>query len=365
MGVHRDAGFTLIELVIAVALIALAGGAAGTFFLGGATPAVASAARDLTAALDETRRTATAFDAATLVIVPAQTGTGYRARVYRGGPSDPVFAAQSGNDYESIAGVTETRVPLGAPAFAFRFQRSGAVVAYTNVFAGAMGAAAHVCPESGAFVMHVAARREMRDIAIPCVLPVSAVVALATSPPAAAWTPGPAPDRACPQTSICSLPVLIPGVPAACPPGTVADAAQPGLCIGVQATPQPAPTPSPCPRAFSGTAPACAGQMIEQYSAQADQAGVHTTTLFANGNICDDNGCMAVAIDWSWGCTFDARNGSSGTNGANPPFASFNPYDASAGQMLALAYHDAAQGDGSGVVSTLDTYCTGVAEPPS
>lgn len=361
MRAHREAGFTLIEIVIAVALIALAGGAAGTFFLGGATPVVASATRDLTAALDEARRTAEAFDTASLVIVPAPAGAGFHARVYRGAPGDSSFRAQSGPDYASTAAIAETSVPLGAPPFAFAFGRRGSAIAFTNVLTAP---APHACPARGAFSLHVSSRREARDVAIPCALAVSETAAVAFAAPLPPWTAPPEPDRRCPEPAGCTPLLLAAGTPATCPPGTFADAAQPGLCDRAAATAAPAPTPTPCPLGFSGSAPACAGRTIEQYGAKADQAESHTTTLFANGTICDDAGCGALGpIDWAWGCAFDARRGTEGTNGTNPPFETFNPYFTSVGQTIAFAFRDAAEGNGTGIVSTSDSYCLGVVAP--
>jgi hypothetical protein len=205
--------------------------------------------------------------------------------------------------------------------------------------------------------------REARDVAVPCAQPVSAAadVRFATpAPPAALPAP---PDRSCPPSSICVLPGLIPGHPAQCPPGTAFDAAQPGVCDAVQATPAPVPTPTPCPPAFSGHAPACSGQIIEQYSAQAEQGGQHASTLFADGSICDDGGCTIIggAIDWTWGCAFAARLGTNGLDGANPAFQRYSPYVQSVQSMIAFAEHDAAQGSGTGSIATADTYCTGVA----
>jgi prepilin-type N-terminal cleavage/methylation domain-containing protein len=67
-----EGGFTLIEMIVVTAIVVIVAGTLGTFFLAGASPAVASAGRDVTAAFDEARRTAIAFDAATVVFAPAQ-----------------------------------------------------------------------------------------------------------------------------------------------------------------------------------------------------------------------------------------------------------------------------------------------------
>src|SRR5580698_826947 len=89
-------GFTLIEMLVVTAMVAIVAGALGTFFLAGASPAVASAGRDVSAAFDEARRTAIAFDAATVVFAPAKSGTGYSARIYARMPGDPGFTARNG-----------------------------------------------------------------------------------------------------------------------------------------------------------------------------------------------------------------------------------------------------------------------------
>jgi hypothetical protein len=104
--------------------------------------------------------------------------------------------------------------------------------------------------------------------------------------------------------------------------------------------------------------------MIEQYSAAADGSSAHTSTLFADGSICDDDGCSAGGpLDWVWACPFAGRSGSSGTGGSNLPYQQDTPYFGSAFAMIGLAYHDAAENNGSGVVYTSDSYCVGFTLP--
>src|SRR5471030_2615615 len=100
-------GFTLIEVLVVTAIVAIAAGTLGTFFLAGASPAVASAGRDVTAAFDEARRAAIAFDAATVVFVPARSGSGYSARIYRRFPGDPQFQPRNGPTYDSTVTISE------------------------------------------------------------------------------------------------------------------------------------------------------------------------------------------------------------------------------------------------------------------
>ena len=88
------------------------------------------------------------------------------------------------------------------------------------------------------------------------------------------------------------------------------------------------------------------------------------STLFANGSICDDNGCSAFGpLDWSWGCPFGGRSGSTGNGGSNAPYQPDNAYDQSVISMVAAAFHDAAEGDGDGLVATSDSYCAGFPVP--
>jgi len=255
-------GFTLVELVVVVALVALVAASAGTFFLGGASPAVATASRDLTAALDEARATASAFDAASVVVTPALAGSGYRARVYQRFPGDPSFAPRNGPTYESTVSIAETAAPLGAPGFALTFDAHGAVLGWTNlVGAGTTSAASRPCPSAGAFVLQLRYERDAQQLTIPCRLGPSgaAPVLWATPPPAAA--PSPVGTGTCPGDQTCTLAVVTPAPGGgSCPPGYTPDPSSPGLC---DPTPLPSSGPSAgpaptCPPGSSGTFPNCA-----------------------------------------------------------------------------------------------------------
>ena len=166
-------GFTLIEMIVVTAIIAIVAGTLGTFFLAGASPAVAAAGRDVTAAFDEARRTASAFDAATVVFSPAASGTGYSARIYARAPGDPGFAPRNGPTYDSAVTIGETASPLGAPGFAFTVDSHGTVMGYAGFVAGATSFTSRPCPAAGAFTLHLAYDRDVRDVTIPCQLPLS------------------------------------------------------------------------------------------------------------------------------------------------------------------------------------------------
>jgi prepilin-type N-terminal cleavage/methylation domain-containing protein len=204
-----EGGFTLIEVIVVVAIVALAAGAVGTLFLAGASPAVAVAAGDVGAAFAETRQTALDFDAATLVFAPLSAG-GYSARIYQRFPGDPAFAPRNGPTYDSAVSIGETAAPLGAPGFAFGVDSRGAVTGYANYVAGAAAFAIVACPASGAFSLRLAYVRDVRVVAIPCTLGPSAVAPVAFATPPPAYTPAPLPNETCPAGRTCSLALVTP-----------------------------------------------------------------------------------------------------------------------------------------------------------
>ncbi len=249
-----EAGFTLIETIVVTAIVVIVVGTIGTLFLAGASPAVASAGRDVGAVFDEARRTAIAFDAATVVFAPAQTGSGYRARVYARMPGDPAFAARSGPSYDSTVAISETAAPLGAPGFAFAIDSHGSITAFANFVAGRTNGTSHSCPASGAFVLHLAYATDVRNVTIPCQVPLSSSMPVAFETPPQAPSAQPLPSPTCPGTETCTLALITPP-PASCPAGYAADLTTPGVC-DVLAVPTPS-GPSTCPPGYAGQPPNC------------------------------------------------------------------------------------------------------------
>jgi prepilin-type N-terminal cleavage/methylation domain-containing protein len=393
-----EAGFTLVEMIVVTAIIVIVAGALGTFFLAGATPAVAAAGRDVTAAFDEARRTAIAFDAATVVFAPARSGSGYSARIYARAPGDPGFAPRNGPTYDSTVTISETASPLGAPGFAFAVDAHGSVTGYANFVDGQQAFTMRACPASGAFALHLTYERDARNVTIPCQLGLSSATPVGFATPAPAYSASPFPIQTCPATVSCSLALVVPAAtpatpaagssspsvpapdpsavlpvspPTPAPPATPAagpsspsvPAPDPSAVLPVS-PPTPAPEPTACPAGFSGSAPACSGLIIEQYSATADFYSPHTSTLFADGSICDDNGCSIFGpIVWSWACPFAAQSGSQGRDGSNFPYQPDNGFDVSVESMIGIAEHNAAEGNGDGNVLTGDSYCVGFPAP--
>jgi prepilin-type N-terminal cleavage/methylation domain-containing protein len=255
-------GFTLIEVLVVTSIVAIVAGTLGTFFLAGASPAVASAGRDVAAAFDEARRAALADDAATVVFAPSASGTGYTARVYRRFPGDAAFAPRNGPAYESTVTIAETAAPLGAPGFAFAVASSGTVTGFVHFAPDASVFGSRPCPAGGAFVLHLTYERDARSISVPCRLPASSVAPLASETPPAAPLATPFAPPSCPATENCAIALLSPPAGATCPPGYDPDPTLPGVCD--IAVPSPAPTsvttPGPlpsCPPGESGVPPGC------------------------------------------------------------------------------------------------------------
>jgi prepilin-type N-terminal cleavage/methylation domain-containing protein len=254
MRARGEDGFTLIEMIVVTAIVVLVVGTIGTLFLAGASPAVASAGRDVDAAFDEARRTAIAFDAATVVFAPAQSGSGYRARIYARVPGDPAFAARNGPAYESTVAISETASPLGAPGFAFAIDSHGTVTGFANFVAGQTNGTSHPCPATGAFVLRLAYATDVRTVTIPCQLPLSSSTPVAFETPPQAPSALPLPGVTCPGTETCTLALITPSA-ASCPSGYTVDATTPSVC-DVAAAPAPS-APSTCPPGYAGVPPDC------------------------------------------------------------------------------------------------------------
>jgi prepilin-type N-terminal cleavage/methylation domain-containing protein len=343
-------GFTLIEMIVVTAIVVIVAGMLGTFFLAGATPAVAAAGRDVTAAFDEARRTAVAFDAATVVFAPAQSGTGYSARVYASVPGTAGFQARNGPTYDSTVTISESAAPLGAPGFAFALDSHGGVTGYAGFVATATTFDTHPCPAGGAFTLQLTYERDVRIVTIPCRLGVSSATPVAFETPVAAFTATPFPVQTCPSSVTCSLAQVAPAVPPSVPPAST-PTAQPNPSAVLPASPPAAPAP---------TSAVPAG-MIEEYVANADYIALHIATLFSDGSVCDDEICPDPSAA-GWACPNDQLQTSYG--GSNGPYQQTDGnFDSAVITVVEEADRDVSGGGGDGLVTITDTYCVGFPDP--
>jgi hypothetical protein len=247
-----ERGATLVELVVAAGIAAVGIATFGAFFLAGPSAAVASAARDVGAAFDEARRTAAAFDGATVVF--RAVGGGFSLRVYRRLPGDAGFAPAPGPAYDSTAGVTETAAPLGAPGIAFAVDPRGALLGYASFAPDAASFTMMPCPAGGAYVLALRAGAETRLVRLPCALaPTGSVPAtFATAPPGVDPPSAPSPPvLACGGGTPCPLPTL-PGIAALTVPPAVASAA-PSAAPPTQAPTAAATVAPSSPPRFAGS----------------------------------------------------------------------------------------------------------------
>lgn len=213
---RTEAGFTLVETAVVVGIVALTIGALGVRALAGPSVAVAAAATGVVAAFEEARRSAIAFDAATVVFAIPASGHGFSVRVYRQHPGDPAFAAASGPTYDGATSAEETAAPLGTPGFAFSVDGRGRVAAFAHYAASATTFDERICPAAGAYQIALRSGPQQRTIAVPCgsALAAGAPIAFETAPPAATPPPLPSPAIACASPGPCPLPTL-PGANAA------------------------------------------------------------------------------------------------------------------------------------------------------
>lgn len=251
---YRERGYTLLEVIVVVGMLAVVLGSLGYFFLGNATPAVASAATDILAAIDEARQTANSFDSATLVFTP--NGAGFTARVYERTPGDAAFRARNGLEHASNVALRETAGPLGTPGFAFGMDSHGRVTGYKNFQPADTTFSPQSCPVGRKFALNLSYDGEQRVLSVPCALSLSSVTAVVNEVATAGSSPTPQPAGSCPPTSPCT-PTPIAGVSSQCPANYIADQTVRGQCTlavcppGSVGTPPfcnvPFPTPTPGP----------------------------------------------------------------------------------------------------------------------
>ncbi|HTW84848.1 MAG TPA: prepilin-type N-terminal cleavage/methylation domain-containing protein [Candidatus Sulfotelmatobacter sp.] len=246
-------GFTLVEVVIAVAVVALVATGAVGVSMSARSLAVSTAAARFDALLDAARTAAGEYDGgATIVFEPDAYGDGFTARVYGRRPSTGTLLA---TDFPALDGrvtLTETQL-LGTPAFALALHANGKLGGIKGDVLAGSASGENACPASGNYVLVFAYAGSTAQRTIPCTLQLAATGPVSyDNPPAASPLPTPT-VPACAALGCVPSPPPSPNVVTTCPPGYNQTNAT--SCV-------PAPTPAPsatptCPPGYSGTYPNC------------------------------------------------------------------------------------------------------------
>ncbi|MDB5092567.1 MAG: hypothetical protein JWO85_668, partial [Candidatus Eremiobacteraeota bacterium] len=212
-----DRGFTLIEVLIAVGLVALVAVGAVGATLSSRSMAVTTAAAGFDSLLDAARTTAREFpNGATIAFTRDAYGDGFTARLYHNRPGTAPLEASTIPAVEARVTLTETET-LGIPAFAIAIHASGAVAGIIGPVTSGSAGAETPCPASGAYHLVFSYAGVRAERTIPC------RINLATTGPVTLSTFAPATMASSPTPSACagSACVTIPTSPnpqASCPP---------------------------------------------------------------------------------------------------------------------------------------------------
>jgi prepilin-type N-terminal cleavage/methylation domain-containing protein len=215
--VDTKRGFTLVEVLIAVGVIALVAAGAVTVSASARSMAVSSAANRFDSLLDAARTIAReSSNGVTIAFTPDAHGDGVIARLYQNRPGTEPLVASNAPALEARVSITETEA-LGAPPFALVIHATGAVAGITgNVLVGTAGPETP-CPGSGRyrFVLAYGGAHAERVVSCHVDLAANGPVSYASIAPA---TPQPLPTVMDCVTARCSGVPAIPRVTVTCPP---------------------------------------------------------------------------------------------------------------------------------------------------
>ncbi len=190
-------GFTLIELTIAVAIVAMTVAAGVGLSLSSRSLAVTTAATEFDQLLDGARTIARETGGATIVFSPDAFGDGTQAQVMTSGTGGTLVATTM-PVVRTRAAIAEAQV-LGALPFAFVVHASGLLGGKPGFRAGDSTGTPEVgCPASGAFHFTISASGETADRFVPCRINLASTgtVAFTVWPPASV-APLPTPCVSC------------------------------------------------------------------------------------------------------------------------------------------------------------------------
>ncbi|HEY0382113.1 MAG TPA: prepilin-type N-terminal cleavage/methylation domain-containing protein [Candidatus Elarobacter sp.] len=211
----RDDGFTLIEIVIAVAIVATTVAAGFGISLASRSLAVSTAATEFDQFLDSARTMARDLDGATLAFVPDAFGDGTEVRLHAGGPNGPPTPTTLPT-LHTRATIEETE-SLGKAPFAFIVHANGSLSGRPRYRVGDTEKIDVGCPASGAFHFVIQAAGGRADRFVPC------RTKLAASGPVTltAWPLAPSAPSPTPCSGYGCTAGALPDVPAStasCPP---------------------------------------------------------------------------------------------------------------------------------------------------
>jgi len=219
---HRSAagegGFTLVEIVIAVAIVAATVAAGFGIALASRSLAVSTAAGEFDQFLDSARTIARDLDGATLAFTPDAYGDGTEVRVLAGGPNGPP-APTTLPILHARAAIAELE-SLGKPPFAFIVHANGSLSGRPGYRVGDTATNDVGCPASGAFHFVFQAAGGSADRFVPCRAAVAGGPATLTASPLAPLAPSPTP---CSGIGCTASPLpTVPASTASCPPSFTA-----------------------------------------------------------------------------------------------------------------------------------------------
>jgi type II secretory pathway pseudopilin PulG len=220
-----EAGFTLVEIVVVVAIVVTTALAGVAISLGSRSFAVATAASEFDHMIDSARTIARETQGATLLFAPDVFGDGTEVRVVTPGPNG-TLSPTAMPVFHTRAAIEESE-SLGKAPFAFVVHASGALGGRPGYRTGNPNAIPEVgCPASGRFHFVIQAAGATAERTLPCRITLAAAGPLTLSPwPAASVAPIPSPCSNCtpdalptPPSSSPTCPPNFAGTPGGCAP---------------------------------------------------------------------------------------------------------------------------------------------------
>jgi prepilin-type N-terminal cleavage/methylation domain-containing protein len=233
--VRSERGFSLIEVSIAVGVVALAAlGALGATMASRAY-AVSTAAARFDALLDAARTIAREMDTgATITFTPDIYGDGFIARLYRNRPAAGTPQTTTVPALEARVSLSETT--LGTPPFALAIHSNGAIAGIVHYTLGSTTTSETPCPAAGAYQLTFSYAGSKANRTIQCAEAASTTGPVSYAPQAPATVaPSPTPFP-CAGSCLPTAPAS-PNSNPTCPPHYVANGVSTCLAANLRVIP--------------------------------------------------------------------------------------------------------------------------------